>query len=134
MSKEKIRALMVEPTENPKICYLEPTMKSFKKAVSTEGIDDCEIEAKRIRKQVYAIFNKDRFLANLPPNRRIGDDIIAGTFYIVAINDKRVPISLTNDQIITYALRFWNTEKIDDMDMIEANMNTYFSGFWEKYG
>ena len=37
--------------------------------------------------RVYAIFNKDRFLSGLEPNRQIGDDIISGNIYIVAINE-----------------------------------------------
>ena len=87
------------------------------------------VEAKKLEKQVFAVFNKDRFLANLEPNRRIGDDIIAGTMYIVAINENRFPISLTDAQTKKYALRFWSVETFDDIDVAEANINTLFSKF-----
>lgn len=115
--------------EQPKVCYIEPTMKAFKKAVHTDNIQYGGIESKRLEKNIYAIFNKDRFLADLKPNRRIGDDIIAGTMYIVAINENRFPISLTDAQTKKYALRFWSVETFDDIDVAEANINTLFSKF-----
>ena len=129
MNKEKIRALQIEPMLNPKIAYIGSSMKAFREAVNADNIKNGGVEAKMLEKNIYAIFNKDRFLANLEPNRRIGDDIIAGTMYIVAINDKRFPISLIDEQISKYALRFWNVETFDDMDVTEANLNTLFSRF-----
>ena len=127
--KEKIKVLHIEPMEQSKVCYIEPTMKAFRDAVNADAIEYGGVEAKKLEKQVFAVFNKDRFLADLEPNRRIGDDIIAGTMYIVAINEHRFPISLTDEQIEKYALRFWNIETFDDIDVAEANINTLFSRF-----
>ena len=127
--KRNIKTLIIEPMEHPKICYLEPTMKAFRDAVNADAIKHGGVEAKKLEKQVFAVFNKDRFLANLEPNRRIGDDIIAGTMYIVAINENRFPISLTDAQTKKYALRFWSVETFDDIDVAEANINTLFSKF-----
>lgn len=127
--KRNIKTLIIEPMEHPKVYYLEPTMKAFRDAVNADNIKYGGVEAKKLEKQVFAVFNKDRFLANLDPNRIIGDDIIAGTMYIVAINEHRFPISLTDEQIEKYALRFWNIETFDDIDVAEANLNTLFSKF-----
>jgi hypothetical protein len=132
MKKEKIKTLLIEPLMAPRIAYLEPSMRAFRKAVKADTLKYGDVEAKKLEKNVYAIFNKDRFLCSLDslkPNRRIGDDIIIGNIYIVAIDDKRFPVSLTDNQISTYALRFWNPEEFDDMDVIEANCNTLFSRF-----
>ena len=129
MKKAKIRVLVIEPMERPKVCSLEPTMKAFRMGVKADKIKHGGVEAKKLEKQIYAIFNKDRFLADLQANRRIGDDIIAGTIFIVAIDEKRFPISMTQEQIDKYALRFWNVETFDDMDVAEANLNTMFSRF-----
>ena len=120
---------MIEPMEHPKIAYIVPSMKAFRKYVDADCIEYGGVEAKKLEKHIYAVFNKDRFLTNLEPNRRIGDDIIAGTMYIVAINDKRFPISLTDEQVSKYALHFYNVETFDDMDVAEANLNTLFSRF-----
>ncbi len=129
MKKTKIRALLIEPMMPPMAYYIEPTMKAFRKAVKADKIKHGGVEAKKLEKQIYAIFNKDRFLADLQPNRRIGDNIIAGTMFIVATNEKSFPVSLSDEQMAKYALRFWNVEEFDEMDVAEANLNTLFSKF-----
>ena len=97
ISKEKIRALLVAPHESPRIVYIEPTMKAFRKLVDADVIEHVGIEAKKLERNVYAIFNKDRFLVNtLKPNRYIGSDIIVGNIYIVATDDLGVPVSLND--------------------------------------
>lgn len=127
MHKTKIKVLLIESMKQPEICYVKPTMKAFRSIVKADVLEHGDIEAKKLETKVYAIFNKDRFLVDLMPNRRIGEDIIVGTMMIVAIDDNRIPVSLSNKQISKYALRFWNTETFDDMDVIEANLNLMFS-------
>ena len=126
---KNIRTLLVEPSKHPEICYIKPTMKAFRKAVNADNIKYGGVESKKLERQIFAVFNKDRFLAELEPNRRIGDDIIVGTMYIVAVNEQRFPVSLNEEQISKYSLRFWNVEDFDDMDVAEANLNTLFSRF-----
>ena len=127
MKKKKIRALKIEPMNNPSVCYIEPTIKAFTEAVGADLNEYSEIEAKRIAYRVHAIFNKDRFLSGLVPNRQIYDDIISGNIYIVAINEDRLPISLTDEQIEIYSSMFYGIEVFDDMDVVEANINTMIS-------
>ena len=127
MKKKKIRALKIEPMNNPSVCYIEPTIKAFTEAVGADLNEYSEIEAKRIAYRVYAIFNKDRFLAGLEPNRQIGDDIISGNIYIVATNEDRFPISLTDEQIEIYSSMFYGIEVFDEMDVIDANMSLFAS-------
>ena len=105
MYNGKIRVLMIKPMERPKLCYIEPTMKAFRRVVNA-----MDIQAKRLEHGVYVIFNKGSFLSDNTPNRHIGDSIIKGTMLIVAANDKRLPISLTDDKVSKYSLRFWNVE------------------------
>ena len=38
-------------------------------------------------------------------------------------------MGLTDEQISKYALRFWNVETFDDIDVVEANLNLMFSRF-----
>lgn len=64
------------------------------------------------------------------PNRQIGDDIICGTMYIVAIDDIKRVCSLSNRQIDKYTLQFYDIEHFDDIDVAEANINTMMSRFW----
>ena len=129
MRKEKIRALLIEPIEHPKALRIKPTMQSFKKLVGANKSKHGGIETKRLESNLYVVFNKDRFLTDFKANRRIGDDILVGNMLIVAIDEGRQPISLTDDQVSRYTLRFWNVESFDDMDVVEANLNTLFATF-----
>lgn len=61
----------------------------------------------------------------MPPNRQIDDDIIVGTMLVVAVDKNRMPISMTDELMKKYALRFWHVESFDEMDVMEANMNTF---------
>ena len=127
MKKKKIRALEIKPMDHPSVCYIEPTIKAFKKAVGADLIEYGDIEAKIVAYRVYAVFNKDRFLTSLEPNRQIGNDIIVGTMFIVAVDENRLPISLTDEQIEIYSSMFYGIEVFDDMDVVEANINTMIS-------
>ena len=117
--------------EHPTVCYIEPTMKAFRQAVGADLIKYGEVEAKRLGKRVYAIFNKDRFLAELEPNRQIGDDIICGTMYIVAVDEDGFLISLNDEQIAKYTLLFYDTEEFEEIDVAEANIDTFMSRIWK---
>lgn len=132
MKKEKITVLEIKPMEHPRVYSIEPTIKAFRRALNTEIIEHGDIEAKRIGINAYALFNKDRFLTGLIPNRQIGNDIICGTMYIVAIDDKKIACSLSNKQIEKYSLQFYNVQQFDDIDVAEANINTMMSRFWKS--
>jgi hypothetical protein len=129
MKKEKITVLEIKPMEHPRVCSIEPTIEAFRKAVRTDIIEYGDVEAKRISRDAYALFNKDRFLTGLVPNRQIGDDIICGTMYIVAADNKRRDCSLLSTQIDKYTLQFYDIEHFDDIDVAEANTNTMMSRF-----
>lgn len=91
-----------------------------------------DVEAKRISRDAYALFNKYRFLTGLVPNRQIGDDIICGTMYIVTADNKRRDCSLLSTQIDKYTLQFYDIEHLDDIDVAEANLNIMMSRFWKS--
>ena len=132
MKKEKLTVLEIKPMEHPRVCSIEPTIEAFRKAVRTNIIEYGDVEAKRISRDAYIIFNKDRFLTGLVPNRQIGDDIICGTMYIVATDDRKRACSLSNKQIDKYTLQFYDIEYFDDIDVAEANINTMMSRFWKN--
>jgi hypothetical protein len=47
--------------------------------------------------------------------------------FIVAVDENRLPISLTDEQIEIYSSMFYGIEIFDDMDVVEANINTMIS-------
>lgn len=108
--REKIRILMIRPKERPRVCYIEPTIKAFKRVVNAK-----DIQAKRLESGAYVVFSKDRFLSDNTLNRQVGSSIIKGTMLIVAANDQRIPVSLTDDKVSKYSLRFWNIETFEEV-------------------
>ena len=127
MNNQKIKILMIEPMKPPKVCFVKPTIKNFEKLVDVTTIRHGGMEAKKLEKGVYALFNKDRFLSNLPPNRRIGDDIICGTIVVLGGNEDYAPVSLTDEQVLKYTLRFGSVETFDDIDVMEANLDLFYA-------
>ena len=101
---------MIKPKERPRVCYIEPTMKAFKRVINARAI-----KTKKLERDVYAVFNNDSLLSDNTPNRHIVDSIIKGTMLIVATSEKRIPISLTDDKVSKYNLRFWNVETFDEI-------------------
>lgn len=122
MKKEKIRVLIIKPMERPKVYYIEPAMKVFRYVINAETIKHRDVQAKRLERDVYAIFSKDA--SDLLPNRQIGKDIIVGTMLIVATDNKKFPVSLADDMVSKYSLRFWNIETFDEINVPKVNTNS----------
>lgn len=96
---EQIRVLKVEPGRAPEEVTMPNTLEAFQSAVGgyieTLGLDG----------GVMLICNEDGKTAGLSANRRIGRDIIAGTFLIVCAEDGEF-CSLTDGAAAHYAERF----------------------------
>lgn len=76
MSETKIKVLKVEPMKHPEEVALNNTLRALQAAVG--GL----IEIINLEEDVCLLCNEEGKLIDLPGNRRVGDDIIAGTFYI----------------------------------------------------
>lgn len=126
MKKPKIKALMVEPQAHPRITALTTSMQALRTAVSAGADEIGDVESKQIGNNVYIIYNRDRVFSNLIPNRRIGDDIIAGVFYVLAVDKNGYPISMTDNQLNTYSKMFWETEYISEREAVAANLEYMF--------
>ena len=123
MGNAKIRVLLIEPMEHPKAHTIEPTIHAFEKAVNVGAAYNGKVEAKKLEQGIYALYNKDRFLSDLVPNRRIGDDILCGVFYVVAENEDGELISLTSEQREHYSRMF---ERIEYIDQAEIDSTVFF--------
>lgn len=125
MKKEKIRVLIIKPMERPKVYYIEPTMRAFRYVINAKAVRHRDIQAKRLERDVYAIFGKDE--ADLPPNRQIEKNIISGTMLIVATDDRKLPVSLADDTVSKYSLRFWNIETFDEINVPKGHTKPFLS-------
>lgn len=106
---------MVEPNKEPKVEIIQNNLRDKQHIVG--GL----IEYTYIPNEndVSLICNEEGKLLGLPPNRIVGNDIIAGTFLIVGDNDTGEDRSLTDEQI-DYFKDYFSKEKI-----IENNTENY---------
>lgn len=130
MNAKTITALKVEPGMVPTVAELKNDLDSLQKAVS-EGCDrQGLIEIIPIAEGVCILCNEEGKLLGLDGNRRIGNDIIVGTFYVIGENEDGELISLTDKQILFYNNMFAIPESFTD-DEIEASFFFEITDNWE---
>ncbi len=124
--EKTVRALMIPSQQPPSIAYLYPNMDALRWAVSIGAYEVGNVKSKRLCNRIYIIYNSDYPISELDGNRRVGNMIITGTFYVVATNEYGEMISLTDRQIDIYSARFQNIEHYDCRAVIETNLNAYY--------
>ena len=107
MKEQKIRVLMVEPNEHPKEFLLENTLLAMQEAVG--GLID-----------IVDIDDGLCLLLGLEGNRRIGDDVIAGNFYVCGSSEDGEMVSLTDKEMAKYKEKFWEPEEITQEEIDAA--------------
>ena len=130
MKSKSIKVLRVEPMKTPVVVKLDNDLDSLQKAVS-EGCDyQGLIEIIPIADGVAILCNEEGKLINLMGNRRFGNDILVGTFYVVGDDDEGNLCSLTDKQIAFYNTMFYNPEIFTDEE-IEASVFCEVLDSWE---
>ena len=111
---EKIRVLVVEPMKEPKVEYIENTLDGMQRVVG--GL----IEEIDLNDNTVLVCNEEGKLMNLQANRRVGRDVIAGTFFIAGddVVTKNL-VSLTDEQVNEYKERFHELEEIEQQEVFE---------------
>lgn len=92
---ERIHILMVAPWSAPKIVTIPNTLEVFQAIVG--GL----IQAVPLEANVDIICNEEGKLMRLPPNRRVGWDIIFGTFLVVGVSGENFD-SLPDEKVAQY--------------------------------
>ena len=114
MKEKEITVVKVEPMKEPVIACLKNDLDSLQKAVSIGAPDQGLIEFVWLEDNVSILCNEEGKLIGLDPNRRLGDDILCGVFYVVAEDDEGNLISLTPEQQDRYLKRFLTPDVIDN--------------------
>ncbi len=115
----EIKCLIVMPGQVPERTTLEVSVTAFNRAVSIGSEYELLAVSKRIGKRTYILHAYDSVLEDLEPNRKVGDEIICGVFYIVAVDDAGKPISMTDKQMMKYMMRFYEPEVYSYYDVLE---------------
>ena len=114
MKEQRIKVLMVEPGEHPKITYLDNNLRALQKAVSIGADYTGLIEILSLDDTTCILCNEEGKLIGLEPNRRLGDDVLCGVFYVVDQNKHGDLTSLSEEAIQTCTERFYEPEDIED--------------------
>lgn len=110
MKENRIKVLKVEPLEKPTVCYLENKLEALQEAVSIDAEYVGLIEIIDIDERTCILCNEEGKLIGLMPNRRLGDDIICGIFYVTGQNEEGDLTSLTDEEIRHYSEMFDGVE------------------------
>lgn len=125
MNTKEITVLMVEPGQHPKVTTLKDNLDSLQKAVSIGADYQGLIEFVSLGNGDCIMCNEEGKLIGLDGNRRLGNDILVGVFYIMSENEDGELLSLTENKIKRYSNLFWEPETFDRID-IENSLYAFF--------
>ena len=125
MTQKEITVLMVEPGKHPKVTTLKDDLESLQKAVSIGADYQGLIEFVSLGNNDCIMCNEEGKLIGLDGNRRLGDDILVGVFYIMSENEDGELVSLSEKKIKRYTELFWEPETFDRTD-IDATVYSRF--------
>ena len=120
--EEVIRTLKVEPGKEPVAAMLSNNLSSLQSAVG--GF----IELVGIDENVCILCNEEGKLMGLEGNRRLGNDVLVGTFYVVGVNQEGDLTSLTEDQLQKFAQQFKEPEVITQEEIRQATTFIFYGG------
>ena len=113
MKEREIKVLKVSPRKAPEVVTLISELEELQKAVSIEADYVGLIEIIGIDDDICALMNEEGKLLNLPVNRRIGHDVICGTFYIIGEDSEEGELtSLSDKDIEKYKAIFADTSEV----------------------
>ncbi|MBQ3791587.1 MAG: DUF3846 domain-containing protein [Clostridia bacterium] len=115
------RMLVIEPGLEPREAKVGIELRDLQKAVG--GYIEC---CYPFEDNALIIDNEEGKLIGLPGNRKIGEDIIAGTFLIAGDDGKGGFADLSDDQIREYTEQFRKIETFTRQDIEKTLGFTFF--------
>lgn len=112
------KCLLVAPMCTPWVTTLEASNDGINRAVSIGADDALRAVAKKIGKRTYLLYAHEGHFAGLEANRKVDDEIISGVFYVVAVDEKGQLISMTDKQLMKYAMRFYEPEHYEYSEVL----------------
>ena len=126
METKEIKVLMVEPGKHPEATTLKDDLDSLQKAVSIGADYQGLIEIISLGNGDCLLCNEEGKLIGLEGNRRLGNDIIVGVFYIIGEDEEGNLVSLTEKKIQYYTERFWEPETFGRAEIDAATTCHFF--------
>lgn len=123
--EERIKVLRIAPHCAPEIVMLHDELSALQEAVS-DGHPNSLIEFVWMEDGVSLMVNEEGKLIGLEPNRRLGSDILVGTFYVVGDGADGKLASLTEEQIQKYSAIFAEPDEGITPEEVEDAMQALF--------
>ena len=120
MNAKELTVLMVEPGKHPKVTKLRDNLDDLQKAVSIGADYQGLIEFVDLGNGDCIMCNEEGKLIGLEGNRRWGNDILVGVFYILSEDSCGNLVSLTEQKIKRYAELFWEPEQFNRTEIEDA--------------
>ena len=125
MKEKRIKVLKVEPKKLPEVCELENELDALQKAVSIGADYQGLIEIISLSNDICILCNEEGKLIGLEPNRRLGNDILCGIFYVTGQDDDGNLTSLDVMSMAYYKKIFSEIEDISP-DEVEPTVKIFF--------
>lgn len=126
MKEKTIKVLMVEPGKHPKEVMLDNNLDALQKAVSIGCEEQGLIEIIGLEDGICLLCNEEGKLLQSEGNRRLGDDIITGVFYILGEDGEGELTSLPQETMERYKERFWAPEQYTQSEVDKALIMRFF--------
>ena len=129
----KIRVLEIRPQRPPCVKMLSTSIKAFNDAVSVGADFPCHAKARKFCNNIYIIYAAESDNDDFEANRKIGNIIMGGVFYIVASDEEYSPISLTDEEICTYYSMFKEPETFSLEEILDSTLEQTLRNLDELY-
>ena len=114
-----VTALKIEPNKSPCTCQVCDNGDYLNHCVSPDSCLVYTAGAIKIDNHIAAVYCRNGHMFCLPGNRRVGDKVICGTFYIVRVKDGKLR-SLTDTDVVKYSLEYWAPESFTDDEIVDS--------------
>ena len=128
MKGKEITVVKVEPMKAPTIATLSNDLDSLQKAVSIGADYQGLIELVYLEDNVSVLLNEEGKLIGLPPNRRLGNDILCGVFYVVSEDKEGNLKSLSPAKQDKYLRMFWESNFIGEDEIAKTVFVKFIGG------
>lgn len=119
IKEERIKVLVVEPHQRPRIEFIDNTLDAKREVVQGR------IEAVELSDTASLICNEEGKFIGLEANRRLGDDVIVGTFLIVGTDGSEDFCSLSDEDMELYMEKFGQIEDLSQDDIPDLCYKIY---------
>ncbi len=120
-------ALQVRPNRHPAITMLCDDRQYLDLAVRVDVDMELSAGAFHLERDIYIVYAEDGGPIVLSGNRRVGEHIVCGTFYIVGIKDGKLR-SLTDREISSYSKHYWEPELFTDDELLDSWLDNLSKG------